>query len=248
MKKLPKAPLQEVILEIKWELSLDSQSKSFVDPNFNFALGKFHQSIVNDFPVKNQKIPNDIPLQMIPHQVLHQFWSSKNVWPVVQIGPGIISINDTEKNYVWEEKFHPLAESVIEKLVSAYENDIKFKEYSLRYIDVVNVNDYDFSDWKLFLETNFNFSFKNSFNTKGELKDFQFNQSFELKDNSLLHISFSSGRNNKNEEVFVWQTTVSRRQGINQSDLLNWIDEAHTCASNTFKDICKPKFYGSFIN
>jgi hypothetical protein len=51
IKKLPYAPLQEVIFEGKWELSLDPQSKVFIDPEFQFALGKLQNSITSKFPV-----------------------------------------------------------------------------------------------------------------------------------------------------------------------------------------------------
>jgi len=117
MSKLPNAPLQEVILEVKWELSLDQSTKTFIDPGFELALGKFHNSLVENFPFAKTKVPHQIPIQMLGHQTKLQFWTGENVWPVVQLGPGILAINDTDKNYEWAKTFYPLVQKALSSLL-----------------------------------------------------------------------------------------------------------------------------------
>ena len=101
MKKLPKAPLQEVIFEVKWELSLDDQTQAFIDPGYQFGQGKFENAVAKDFPIYKSRLPADILVQMLGHKTVHQFWKGERNWPVLQLGPGILTVNATEKNYEW---------------------------------------------------------------------------------------------------------------------------------------------------
>jgi uncharacterized protein (TIGR04255 family) len=248
LKKLPYAPLQEVIFEGKWELSLDTQTKAFIDPELQFALGKFKQSISQTFPVYKSKFPPDIPQQLLTHQPIHQFWTGEGVWPVLQLGPGIVTVNDTAKNYEWENVFFPLVKETLGNVRKAYDNEMNFILYTLRYIDVVNIQDYAFKNWQEFVMENINFQFKNGFATPGTLNNFRFEQAFEIPGIGLLEISLSNGQNNKKEDIFVWQTAVSGRNSINCDGLIDWLVDAHNNCSGIFKEICKEKFYGSFIN
>lgn len=246
MRKLPNAPLQEVIFEVKWDLSFDTASREMIDPGFNLALGKFHGLVNEDFPKHISKYPSDVPITFFNHKVIHQFWRGDNQWPVVQLGPGVLTVNDTDDNYEWDNNFYPLVKSTLRHLLNSY-GSMSFAEYSLRYIDVVRRKDYDSADWPSFFRDNINFEFKNNFEAKGKLKEFQFQQNFEIDSIGDLTINLSNGINNKKEEIFVWQTTIGRKTGIDDAVLLEWLNDAHAHSSQVFKEICKKDFYGSFI-
>jgi len=243
--KLAKAPLQEVIFDVRWALSPDESGNQLIDPNFNFALGKFHEDIKAEFPEVVSKFPGGVPHQMMNHQTMYQFWKDKNTWPVIQLGPGILTVNDTDQNYIWETKYLPLVEQMLQKVSRAY-RDLKFTEFSLRYIDLVRIEDYDSENWQSFVQNSINFSFDNKFDTGGKLEQFQFNQTFDIKNIGKLHISLASGFDNTNKETFMWQITVSQKGSLDGSELTHWLKNAHECASRTFKDICKKEFYESF--
>lgn len=243
--KLPNAPLQEVIFEVRWALQPNASGKQMIDPEFSFALGKFQDLIKNDFPVKVSKFPNDVPPQILGYQTMYQFWAGKKTWPVVQMGPGILSINDTEKNYIWDDNFYPLIKNVLDNLVKAY-GKLEFIQCSLRYIDVVKVSDYGFDKWENFVQSNINFSFENNYNTRGPLKDFQFNQSFSINDLGVLTVNLSSGVSDKNETLFIWQNALTLKSSQSKDSLIHWVEKAHKCTSDVFKELCKEKFYGSF--
>lgn len=246
MKKLPKAPLREVILEIKWEMQVDSSSGFLTDPGFQLALGKFHQSIQNEFPLNIQKFPNDVPIHILGQQALYQFWKAKEAWPVIQIGPGILIINEVEKSYDWEKSFYPLVEETLEKMDRAYQGNIPFNSFALRYIDAVKVSDYAFTDWPSFFKKHINFDFSNSFNTTEPVAGFNFDQTFRLEDNTLLNVIFSSGNNQQGELMFFWQIVVQGNGSFTKDLLTSRIKKAHTITSEKFRDICKKDFYGSF--
>lgn len=129
--------------------------------------------------------------------------------------------------------------------MTAYEG-LEFIQCSLRYIDVVKVSDYGFDNWESFVENNINFSFKNNFNTRGPLKDFQFNQSFNIDELGTLNVILSSGVNNKNETLFIWQNEIALKLNQSEIQVIDWAKKAHHCTSDIFKELCKEKFYASF--
>lgn len=242
------APLQEVIFEIRWTFGTDSQSMQAVDTEYPMAVGKMQNLVEDEFPVYKRKHPIDIPEQPVLHyQTVHQFWSKDGSWPILQLGPGIFTINDTEKNYDWNTTFLPMVIKNVEKLWKAYSSKIKVNLASLRYIDVVSLPEYGQKDqnWEDFIQNNLNFSFKNSFNTRGKLSQFQMNQFFELEDKSALHINISSGKKNR-EPGLIWQTAVVKNQAFTEEDLIEWLRKAHSVTSELFKEMVKPHFYGSF--
>lgn len=246
MKKLPKAPLQEVILEVKWEMQMDPSSGFLTDPGFQLALGKFHQSIQNDFPLNTQKFNNDIPIHILGQQTLYQFWRAKDTWPVIQIGPGISTINEVEKSYKWEKSFYPLIENTLEKLDQAYQGNMLYNSFALRYINAVKVSDFAFTDWSSFFKKHINFYFSNGFNASDAVAGFSFDQTFNLEDNTSLKVIFSSGNNQQGELMFFWQIVVLENTSFSKDLLFSRIQKAHDITSEKFRDVCKKDFYESF--
>lgn len=245
MNKLPKAPLQEAVFEMRWSLQPDSSGLQLTDPEYVFALGKFQDALKDAFPHHQAKFPGDFPYQMLNYQIAHQFWQVGKQWPVVQLGPGIVTVNDTEKNYEWENTYLPNIKKILSALKKSY-NHLDFNSLSLRYIDVVHVADYGFTHWKDFVQKNVNFQFDNLFDTRGKLARFNFEQSFILNETGLLNVSFTSGQNNKKEDIFIWQTAVTKQGKVSHKEGLPWLSKAHECASEVFKEICKNDFYASF--
>lgn len=100
--KLPKAPLREVIFELRWGLGYDPSSKQELDLGFDMAQGQFKHLVEQEFPFHRRLTPQNFPLSLFSHKVVHQFWEAENTYPLLQLGPGLFSQNDTEKNYVWD--------------------------------------------------------------------------------------------------------------------------------------------------
>jgi len=245
MDKLPKAPLQEAIFEIRWPLQPDPSGRQLMDPEYAFALGKFQDALKDAFPHHVAKFPQDIPHQLLNYQTAHQFWQKDKQWPVVQLGPGIATVNDTEQNYEWESTYLPNIKKTLVALEKSYGRSV-FSSLSLRYIDVVRVADYGFTNWEDFVQKHVNFQFNNQFDTRGKLAGFNFEQSFILNDLGHLNVSFTSGQNNKKEDIFIWQTAVVKQSNISQEEVHPWLSKAHASTSDLFKKICKDEFYASF--
>lgn len=248
MSRLPKAPLQEVIFEIRWRLEpYNNVVGQMHDPGFELASGRLSNFVEEKFPVYKKIIPPGIPEQLLSYKPVHQYWSGIDSWPVLQLGPGIFTINCTDQVYDWEDLFRPLIQESIGWLNNSYKEIPKIIFSSLRYIDAINIDEYGGMDMKLddFIEKNFNFSYKNSFNTRGIQQRLHFDQSFITEDKTELQIQFSSGTKN-NKPAILWQTAAINNDSLNNEDLLSWADKSHKITHNLFKEIVKPNLYASF--
>jgi uncharacterized protein (TIGR04255 family) len=241
IKKLPKAPLQEVVFELLWEIGADAYGNP-IDHNFEMAQGVFRSSIIRDFPVQKRTIPENAPFKVYPKAV-HQFWKEESVWPVVQLGPGILAVNDTEKNYEWENSFFPLIRDTMEVLEKSYEESLTYINASLRYIDAVTLPD---SNALSFINENFNINISNDFEPDGELNQFSLSQSFSLQDQTQLSVIVSNGIDKFDKPAVIWQTYIFSLKRRKKEEVVQWLNYAHQTASDTFKKTIRPTFYDTF--
>lgn len=246
--KLPNAPLQEVIFEVKWDLDISQDTLLSYDSGFDMAVGIFYSFVKNEFKSQKAKFPPGIllPQEFLNNQPKYQYWTNDNTWPVMQLGHGIFTINDTEANYQWEKSFFPLIKKGLIYLQNSYSKSLNFNFVSLRYIDQISTKDYNFSDWLSFMKDNLNFEIENKFDPKGSLKKFQYTQVFDLKNGSELEIVISNGKKNNNEDILVWETSISNNNAFTQVSIIDWLDSAHKITSQLFKEICKDDLYNSF--
>lgn len=107
IEKLLNAPLQEVIFEIRWDLNINLASNREFDEGFAIALGTLATLLKNDFPHVVRKIPDDFPADLLNYSTIYQFWKGENIWPVLQLGPGIFTVNDTDKKVLLEGYLFP---------------------------------------------------------------------------------------------------------------------------------------------
>jgi len=73
-----------------------------VDPHYKILVGSLYEQLKEEYPFHQQLPTAFIPDEMLGYLVQHRFRKGENQWPLVQIGPGIITVNDTE-GYIWED-------------------------------------------------------------------------------------------------------------------------------------------------
>ncbi len=241
IEKLPNAPLQEVIFELLWEMDSDEYGMP-IDIDFQFAQGIFAERMGKEFPYNKRTIAETVPFKIYPKAV-HQFWKGENEWPVVQIGPGILVVNEVEKNYRWTD-FKKLIQNAVDILLKSYKKEIKFIAVSLKYIDAVEIKDKGYLE---FINENFNLNLNNLFRQNGDLINVNINETFDIAGTGSLNILISNGLSPKNLPSIIWQCNVLSKQSFIASGILQWVEKAHKVASNHFKEVTKEKFYAGFI-
>ena len=142
MEPLKSPPLVEVILELRWKLTKGDHPEIMPDPNYSLLVGKLHEAIKADYPFHEPLPASAIPDAISPHMVKHRFRAGSGTWPLVQVGPGVMTLNDTQ-NYSTFQTFRPRAERLVGALFTAYPAPLPISMLLLRYIDAV---EFDYAD------------------------------------------------------------------------------------------------------
>jgi uncharacterized protein (TIGR04255 family) len=242
--KLPNAPLKEVIFEIFWDDSMENGNTP-VDQGFELALGVFANKIQTTHPRIKKIFPDNFPLSLMG-KTTHQFWQDEMTWPVVQLGPGVMAINDTDKSYDWENGYFDLIKNCLKYLYESYNSKINIKQLQLKYIDAVDLP--PDADCNVFLRDNLRIELKNHFKTPSTLSGFQINQSFILDDGSSISLTVNDAINNMTQKKsIVWTTTITSKEIFDFDGIISWLQKAHSSSSTMFKDMINPKFYQTFL-
>ena len=239
-KGLHNKPLVEAIFEIWWELKPVAPGM-LIDPHYQLLVGRVYDKLVNLYPFHEPLPSSTMPDEIAGYTVQHRFREKENDWPLVQIGPGIMTLNDTEK-YVWED-FEAQIPPVIDALFTNYPaEDLRINRVLLRYLDAVDFS-YTESNILTFLSDMMKTDIKmppSLFYNTGVLEnpvalDLHFGF-LSAKPKGAISLRFAEG-NIKGEDAFIWETTV---QSIEEdapktgADILHWANDAHKLADDWF--------------
>ncbi len=240
-KVLKNKPLIEAIFEVKWTLKEKGEGLR-IDPHYKILVGSLYSKLKEEYPFHEMLPAASIPDDIAGHVIQHRFRKSMNQWPLIQIGPGILTVNDTE-GYVWED-FEKKVISAVNTLYETYPEPeaLKINSLLLRYIDAIEfdfrsdnifnfladklkttVRPYD----KLFGETGVN-SVPLSF-------DWRF--SFpSVKPQGVIHLRFVRGKR-ENVDSLIWETMVqSTNEQVLQlpERMADWLTDAHDLTDDWF--------------
>jgi uncharacterized protein (TIGR04255 family) len=237
--KLKKAPLKEVIFELHWELP--PVGTIAADPGYELAKGSFAQAIKKEYPIRKKILPEGI---RISYKAEFQFWKGELRYPVVQIGPGLLTVNDTDTNYSWENNFKENILYATGHLEEVSDN-IALKKIVLQYINGV---EYGGADVKEFISKNLLTSIPRGKDLPGQTTGLILTETLEQQDGSKLSVSIQTGiENATGKPNLVWIITVEK-DIADFSQLSEVLDSAHQLTSDTFVSMLEPSFYGSFDN
>ncbi len=134
---LPRKPLVEAILEAHWGLQAGPQAGFERDPHYKFLLGSLLRRVREKYPHHEELPTAAIPEEMTPRIVHHRFRAAPGGWPLIQVGPGVFTVNDTQ-GYTWES-FQGRINEAVPMLIESYpEPDaLRFQMLMLRYINAL---------------------------------------------------------------------------------------------------------------
>ena len=113
-RELPNKPLVEAIFELRWKLRELAPQMPAHDPGFRIALGRYYDMVRKDYPAMVDLPTSQVPEDMTAYAVRHQFRVKEDKWPLTQLGPGILSVNETD-GYTWET-FKPRLEAAVKAI------------------------------------------------------------------------------------------------------------------------------------
>jgi len=241
-KILKNKPLIEAIFEVRWELQ-GSAPEMKIDPHYKILIGRIYDRVRDEYPFHEQLPTATMPDEIAGYVVQHRFRKDRDKWPLIQIGPGIITLNDTE-GYVWEdfeERIHRMLDILFEAYPDA-ENNLRINWLLLRYIDAINFNyegDNVFSFLKEKLKVNIGM-YEKLFEGTGVSKlplGFDLRFSFPAtKPKGAAHLRFVRGKK-KDVDALIWETqvqSVSDDAPKHKDQIINWVVEAHKLTDDWF--------------
>lgn len=161
--QLKTPPLVEALLEIKWKLKKIGPD-TFEDPGYHLASGRLYDRINKRFGYIQNLPVSAVPEELTAYTVRQQFRKSKNGWPLVQLGPGVATVNFTSP-YTWKN-FRDNVKYFVPNLLESYKGitsedknaSIEIASILLRYINAVEL-DWSQNNALEFLSTKLHSSF-----------------------------------------------------------------------------------------
>lgn len=250
-RKLANKPLVEAIFELRWQLKVSAQGIPPHDPGFRIALGKYYDNVRKNYPVMVDLPTTQIPEDMTAYAVRHQFRAAENQWPLTQLGPGILSVNETQ-GYTWGT-FEPRLQAAVGAIYASYPSEIyPFKPTSvqLRYIDAIEL-DAEKSNPVTFLREylHTNIQVDPRIDSSEEPAKFRLNLTFPLSSPIGVGVlSFASGVHQSRPAIIL--DTSIRSDGDDapkkQADFAAWFSDAHAVVERWFFTLCRGKLLERF--
>ena len=244
-KDLKKKPLVEAILEVKWALASTSPSAPSpvsIDPHYRLLMGRFFERVREDYPFYEALPTASVPDEMVAQMAQHRFRVRENAWPLIQLGPGLLTVNETA-GYTWPD-FQERCVKAITTLVDAHPapQHLNVESLLLRYIDAV---DFDFATESIFGFLNEKMKIaitlpESLFDGGADAKPAAFNwqASFPLRvPDGIITLRFATGRGQDKKPLLIWETVVlSKRPKVPRlpDNFPEWLDASHTMTDDWF--------------
>jgi len=246
-RQLKRKPLVEAILEIRWEL-LAGDPGAAVDPHYKLLLGRLFDRVQDSYPAYEELPTASFPDQLIGHQVQHRFRVAPGAWPLVQVGPGIFTLNSTGDYTSWGD-FRARALAAKKSLFEAYPrlSDLKTSQVVLRYINAVDFDYtkngvFEFLQSKMGVQVSLPSGLFSRHSVSPFPPHFSWESSFlsSVPEGNLL-LRFATGQREKRPSL-VWETTFDSKDHLvpgMEDGFEAWLDGAHQLIDDCFFELIK---------
>ena len=250
MEKLSNQPLIEVAFELYWK----NMKNPFFDPNYQILIGAFYEQIKDKFPEIES-----LPTASIPPEVLYsgnrlvqyRFWSKGKTWPVIQLGPGILTIN-MNKNYKGWNIFKETIINTIQDFTEVYPDtgNLAIEKLILRYLNGFSFNSNDYLNILEFLSNYLHIHLNIDLGESEEKEFIEPNPSninlaltYRLhKPLALLNLKLFKGNVDGKERLLLEiLATSNENKPINDYNINTWLEEAHKANLFIFKSLISGK-------
>lgn len=235
------APLVEVIAELHWSLmTLDSTPDSKIDPHYEAFLEPFlSYATLRELTNREELVPSIVPLELLPNKPRLRLRSAENEWPLVQVGPGIVTANIVPPYQGWRA-FQPFLHQLIEALFATYPlaaRTLHVEKLQLRYIDAFDES-FGFDRYAQFASyvLEINAPLSEAFLAEVFGKDAEYSYLVENRlanttpegSHSVIKCSPGTLRNKKALILEMYcESNFPKKHTVGVADVVSWFDEAH---------------------
>lgn len=241
VEELKYKPLVEAIFEVRWKPQGQHQG-AFVDPYYKLLLARLSDRLSKEYPAYEELPSASIPEGMVGYVVQHRFRVEAQKWPLIQVGPGIFTVNSTA-DYSWAD-FRPRIISAIHELYTAHPKvgELHMNNIILRYIDAVDF-DYNKHDAYAFIQDKLKMNISISKDLLSEdnvcsiPNSITWHTSFKCnRPLGRIALRFATGMKGKTPAI-IWETIVESAGDDMpniQTHFEQWIDLAHELTDDWF--------------
>lgn len=241
-------PLVEAIFEVRWELESDPQTGRLKDPSYPMMYGRLYERLKQEFPIVEDLPSVQVHPEANPFVVRHRIRKEKNGWPLIQVGPGVATLN-VAKEYGWQE-FQRLSMRLVEAIGELYPKGAKplnFIKSELRYINAVpfdpkSDSPFTFLQEKLHLKVEAPSDLFSGGEVGTQPLGMGLNLAFPVGrpvGNLLLSINLGEA-NEKPAYLFqILLHSLGETAPQDQESFEAWTSQAHEVAEMTFISLCK---------
>lgn len=242
--KYSSAPLVEVIAEFRWELQeISFAPGTALDPHFD-AFAESVESALNDMGYTHSESlkPTNVPIELFPNKPVRRFRNGPNQWPVIQYGPGMMSVNLVPPYDGWDS-FRPLIREALDLWLNSYPLSDQLSRFRLRYIDAFT-SKFGYENYPDFVQNDLNLEVglpetieENSQKVSARV-EFQIPVMDEYE--SIGKIKVSPGKSSGEPAGIVDFSIECFGDQIPKqpSDICSWFDSSHMRLRNWFDSIC----------
>lgn len=248
------APLVEVIVEIRWAvIPLSAVPNGGVDPLFpSLEKSVFAYIASKGYRIAERVVPPQIPIEMLPHTAVHRYRMAANKYPLIQLGPGVLTCNVAPPYEGWD-KFSAVIDTAIESIYPNSEMKAgtpEIKSVIVRYIDGFTsahgmTSSYEFVRDHLKLSVGLETSILDKYSSKPADAKVGCQQTFSVlhPDRSTFSLNCASGVSN-NKEAVVLDTSLQSPDGAewkSVAEVKAWIKDAKVVLKQVFEDLISDK-------
>jgi uncharacterized protein (TIGR04255 family) len=244
-KILKNKPLVEAIFELRWNLQEPAPGMK-IDPHYKLLIGRLYDKLNDEYPFHEQLPAATMPDEIAGYIVQHRFRKDADKWPLVQIGPGIITVNDTE-GYIWEdfEKRIIQAVNILLEVYPESKSNLKVNRLILRYIDAIAFDferDNIFTFLKEQVKTEISLYQKLFEDTRVGKSPLSLDLRFSFastEPKGAIHLRFVRGKR-KETDALIWEImveSVSEDVPKVQNEIADWVKEAHNLTDDWFSKL-----------
>ena len=240
-KVLKNKPLVEAIFELRWELKGRAPSGEIIDPHYKILVGAMYEKTKSEYPFHEQLPAAEVPDRFARYLIQHRFRKAAGQWPLIQIGPGILALNDTT-GYIWED-FSDRISKLVHTFLDTYpdQENLILNMAMLRYIDSI---EFDYENNVLdFLQNKMKVNIglgQNLFEGTGIARsplDVDLKLSFySTSPKGAMDIRIRRGKKVETDAL-VWET-IFRSLGDDtpksEDEITSWVEDAHKLTDDWF--------------
>jgi uncharacterized protein (TIGR04255 family) len=240
-------PLLESIFELRWELEGDPQAGRLRDPAYPMMYGRLYEKLKKDFPLIEDLPSTQVHHEASPYAVRHRLRKEKDSYPLIQVGPGLVTVNDA-RGYSWT-RFRGWIEKVaglVKELYPAGAFPLNFIKAELRFVNGVRFDPQlnhplQFLREMLNTKIEFNPELFASQEISSKPLAVALNVAYPLS-SPVGNFALSVGMGQiEGKPALIFQTmiqSVGETAPQNGTSLAAWLKQAHQTASHAFLSMC----------